>query len=165
MTVWAERTREDAHLLNPAYLALVTRRLVDGYTSERDNGLPVPLVFAGVPAALYSPVRRGLPRTVRTSLYVWIEEHRDLQIALADRAAHLVAEVRQGLLYALAGGLVQVQPGGELGAGVAGQESRRVREISTSDMSETLQRSEWIGRWFARAGDAGTILLAWGLAP
>ena len=65
-------------------------------------------------------------------------------MALADRAAQLVDEVRQGLLYALAGGFIQLRADGELGAGVAGQETRRIREISTTDMNETLQRSEWI---------------------
>jgi len=157
--------REELHLLNPSYISLLVREFVRGYQSERRQGAPVVLVFVAIPLVLYLPVRSSIPRNITSSMYVWTEDHRDLQAAVAQRAGALHDVVRRGVMFALAAGTVGLERALLFTDEGPLAKPSTLKSITTPDMAAALSRIAWIGRWFARAGDPATILLTWGLRP
>jgi hypothetical protein len=155
-------TREQLAFLNPPYISLLLHRFIHGYELERHTSPPLYLAFAAVPIVLYRPVRTALPRAVSTSLYVWVEEHRDLQLALAERAPDLTDITRAALMHGANAGLFSVSDA-RLHAHDAPFKASDLSKRATSDMALSLAKSAWLGRWFARAGDPVTVMLAWGL--
>lgn len=161
MTPWRSRPPEIARLLNPAFCALVLRAAVRGYCEEREDGLPYAIAFLVLPLALHQRSRQALPKTVATRLAFWVAEEQQLRIGLADRARALVPYTKEALIYALRDPLI-VFNGGRLQPA-----KRRLKDIPWPDSSEPskcVDAARLIGRLFARAGEAGTVLTTFGVS-
>ncbi|MGW4750563.1 three component ABC system middle component, partial [Streptomyces sp. NPDC004290] len=64
-------SREERALFNPAFMALVTCRVVQGH--QRDEGsCPLPIAVTAAVMALQPAIRELLPATTRTSLPKWV---------------------------------------------------------------------------------------------
>lgn len=161
MTSWSARPAEIARLLNPAFCALVLRAAVRGYTSEDKAGMPFVLSFVVLPLALHRPSRMALPKTVARRLAFWISDEQQLRIGLSDRARALVPFTKEALIFGLRDKLFatehsQLRP-----------VRRRIKVPwpTDSDPSECMNAAHTLGRLFARAGDPGTVLANFGIAP
>jgi len=82
MKPWTERTREEAHLLNPPFCCVTIASACAGYSESRDEPLPFALVFMVLPIVLHKQTRESLPRTTRTSVPAWLQEHAEARIGL-----------------------------------------------------------------------------------
>src|ERR1700681_3010467 len=101
MLPWNERPTEVANLLNPAFVGVLLRKAIDGYTEEVQSGMPFELLFLVPPFCLHPATAERLPRSPSvTPLHVWLqrEENRDVLLAFADRASAVVPFVREALL-------------------------------------------------------------------
>jgi hypothetical protein len=163
MSSWSSRPREEAYLLNPIYLSLLLRQAAEGYRSEAHVGLPYGLAFVVMPATLFEPARTALPSTVRTSLYVWLERHRELRYEVAVRAIAMKRYTKEGVISGLNAGILELREIGAIGAGGTLVRPKALRVFSTPEMTETMVAARKVGRWLARAGDEATILTAWGV--
>lgn len=158
---WEQRTTEEQALLNPAFIALLLERAVDGYRVEAASGLPFPYGFLIVPLVLHPESRRKLPQVVRTSLAAWLPQHPLEREMLADRIRGLREYVREGLLWGLQVGLFRL----ESAALVAGVPPKARSFASNSDFDDCLKKARFLGRWFGRSGPVPTVLAMWGVRP
>jgi hypothetical protein len=166
LPLWRERPREEAHLFNPAFCAIILVEFVKEF--HKAKGLPCPyaLLFCALPLSLHGKTRRALPSTTLTSLYSWRERNPEVLIGFAERARSLrpVAQEavrfgvdRTALAFANDGGLV-------IGAKplVVG---KKFEDGLTDDARECFATARLLGRWFAKAGTTSTIMAAWGVKP
>lgn len=160
MLPWSERPVEVANLFNPAFCALLLRRTIDAYHHSVKNGMDFPLAFIVLPIVLHKATREVLP-TISTKLNVWMQRHHEMRIGFAERTQNLVPITREGLMFALQQGALQLDETGALIPGAVKLEKHSVD--AASETAICLKKAEFIGRWFAEAGNAVTILTAWGI--
>jgi hypothetical protein len=159
---WTRRSIEERTLLNPPFVARIIRAVADGYVAEADEGLPFPLLFLAVPAALHPQTRSAVPSNIRKSLRAWTLENSYLRETLALRAEAIAPTVREATVFALRGGLVALD-----GTALTAPPMPRLRSRPTDseDVKTVLSRARFIGRWFAHGGDVATIYASWGVRP
>ena len=87
---WQERwASEEANHFNPAYCGALIFEFVRAYHSARKVPPSFALLFCALPIALHPATRARLPRTIRTQLFPWLEDNRDVRVGFADRARNL----------------------------------------------------------------------------
>ncbi|WP_370039925.1 three component ABC system middle component [Corallococcus sp. AB045] len=160
---WTQRPPEVAALLNPAYCALLLRAAVDGYVKEAEAPFPFPLLPFPLPLSLHAPTRSSLPKTVRTKMHVWVQEHPEAKILFATRARTLTPYFREGLIFAMAQEILAVDANGGIAQGA--KKLRRPPVLKGGDAEAGLEAALFVGRWLARAGDLRSVFIAWGVRP
>jgi hypothetical protein len=162
MTVlaWEARPLEERVSLNPAFLALLIRESARGFHAEGGQAMPVPLTFITLPLVLHRLSREALPRQVRTSLPIWIQEHPFLRQGFPSRARAVAPAGREALVFALRSSVVHIADAGLL----VGDEPRTPRR-GTVESRGVLARAYFVGRWLAHAGDTATIFYLCGIRP
>ena len=161
-SLWADRSHEERTLLNPAFVALVLWHSATGFKKESSEGLPLVLSFLVPPLAMHPSTREALPKTVRTSQRVWLQEHPFLKEGFAARARSLAPVVREALGLAVATGVLKVEGSKIVAHDLAGGNNAY---LETEEMTATFKQAAFLGRWFARAGDSSSIYTAWGVQP
>lgn len=165
MKSWSDRPTELAYLFNPAYCGWLLREATDGYASEVTGGMPLPLAFLALPLVLHKPTRDLLPRSVASVLLVWLQEHPEVRVGVAERTRELAPFTREALLFLGARGHLVVSDegclttGGKLGRGKTALVAR------SGDLKDALQKAKFVGRWFAAAGTAAAVFQALGVCP
>ena len=162
MQTWKSRPIEVAHLLNPAFCALVLRQAVKGFSDEISAGMPYPLAFLVLPIVLHRSTREALPRSIATKMHPWLETNQQVRVGFATRCANVVDHTREGLLYASALGLIAFS-----GDAVIQILSGRLMRPwpAEAESAVCLKSALFVGRWLARAGDAVTVYAMWGVRP
>lgn len=163
-TPWAERPIEQARLLNPAFLGALLWSSAKGYASIENGSQPYALSFLAVPVVLHKKTREILPGTTRTSLGVWLNGNPQVLVGFSGRAMSLVPLVKEAILFAASGGLVQIR----MSRVVAGPRPKTMArfELEASDEVKTcMKKAEFVGRWFALSGEYTTVMALWGVTP
>ncbi len=165
MIRWAERSAEERSLLNPCFCGMLIWHAARGYRQESDQALSLEEAFLVLPIVLHRGTRDALPRDVRTSLAVWMQENPLARGRLAERARGLAPYTREALLFAGLRGVLHFS-----GGVIEADESLRVAvSAMLRDASEEVvacaKRATFLGRWFARAGGPSTVLALWGVKP
>lgn len=156
------RSPEVAALLNPAFIALLLVRAVRGYFREADAGMPY--VYAPIVAtiSLYPAARETLSMNVSTQFAVWIDRASQIQIFLQEKIVDMVPIVNEGLLFALAHGVLGVEDGVLIPGDVGPANAIRG---DTTDMEQTQRAAAYLGRWLVRAGSPSTVCAMLGVTP
>ncbi|MFI1358165.1 three component ABC system middle component [Streptomyces sp. NPDC020898] len=162
MTAPVEFSREERALFNPAFMALVSCRAVQGH--QRDAGsCPLPIVVTAAVMALQPAIRTILPGTTRASLPKWAEDNQSVRVLMAANAPSLAAMVRPGILFALQTDLLNLDESARL--------TLRRRAIpatitGTSDTFVAIQKTaHMLGRWLPTGGSTATTLTLLGVRP
>jgi len=91
MRGWFERPPDEAALLNPSFVASLHWSSANAFSTELANATPQPfplgLAFVAPAFVLHRPTREKLPRQVRTSLAVWLDEEPILRSQIPQRAS------------------------------------------------------------------------------
>lgn len=162
MKAWRERPIEEAHLLNPAFCCAAVTSSVIGYTSVENEGMPFPLAFMILPIVLHKPTRDLLPRDIRTSLPAWIQDNTSVRILFYERAILMRQYTREALIF------------GSIYNWLTFQEKGNVKPLINADKTfkklqdearECVSRAGFLGKWFALAGSAETVMTLWGIRP
>jgi ABC-3C biological conflict system middle component len=156
------RPAEIRTLLNPAFCSLLLREAAKSYAARTHTELPVALSFLVLPIVLHRPTREMLPRTSRSKMHVWIRENAIVRIGFARRASELVPYTREALVFGMVHNSLKLGPEGAIGAGDAGDS---YSPATHTEARSCLNGATLVGKLFAAAGDAGTILVAWGVRP
>jgi hypothetical protein len=159
VTPWKEWPEEERLLFNPAFIAAVLMYCAKAYSEQTGQSLPLPIAVIGTVLALSPGFREDRPRTTRTVLSAWLNEHPEQRIRLSQRAPYFVDAVRQGVLFGCRHGALQVSRDAGL---VVGNLKRG--KIDEETMS-ILKTAEFIGRWFGMTGTPATVMALWGVAP
>jgi len=152
------RSIEVRNLLNAPFCAYALTSFVKGYQTE-SGPCPFPLTFLALPITLHKETSERLPTTIRTKLHVWLQENPGLRVGFGERATALVPFTREGLMFAMHKGTLQVQETGSLqvGNGISGRPSAEVELLG--------KRATLVGRLFAHAGTPTTVFSMWGISP
>ena len=165
MTQWAVRTLEERRLLNPAFCAQLLWRAARGHASVSDQPLALEESFLVLPFVLPAQVREALPRDTRTSLPIWLENEPLARGQIVTRARALVPFTREALLFAGTRNVLTIQAA-KIYADPrwAKTESKSLNNAS-DEVRECAKRAEFVGKWFALAGTAPTVLAFLGARP
>lgn len=164
MKRWEERTIEEAHLLNPAFCCAVLSASVVGYTSEASAGLPFPLSFLVLPTTLHKHTRESLPRDTRTSLAAWLQQNCEARVGFAQRVIAVRPHTREAILFGTTHGWLTMS-GGLLAPTINELVINKSTQSLETEARECLRRAAFVGKWFARAGNAATVMALWGVRP
>mgnify|MGYP000877278204 CR=1 FL=1 len=165
MTQWAERTLEERRLLNPAFCAQLLWRAARGHASVNDQPLALEESFLVLPFVLPAQVREALPRDTRTSLPIWLETEPLARGQVVTRARTLVPFTREALLFAGTRGMLTIQATKIYADARWAKIESRIMSSASDEVRECLKRAEFIGKWFALAGTAPTVLAFLGARP
>ena len=165
MTAWADRSHEERALLNPGFCANLLWHAASGYAGDGDGALSFEESFLVLPFVLHRETRETLPRSSRTSLAVWLDENPLARGRVTSRARLLVPFTKEALTFGGVHGLIRFD-GGRLQADPAWQQvvSRTIR-ASSDEVKGCANRAAFIGKWFAQAGSAATVLALIGVRP
>lgn len=165
MTLWSERSVEERHLLNPSFCSVMLWYATNGYVTERNPTMPLALSFLVLPIVLHRVTRENLPRTTSTSLAAWLTDQPLIRARVAERTVALRPFTQEALLF---GGAHQILVLGADGI----RPSTFTRKAIDSGLAETsdevhacAKRSDFVGRWFEKAGRAETVLALLGVTP
>jgi hypothetical protein len=165
MKPWPERTREEAHLLNPPFCCVTITSACTGYRESNGQSLPLALAFMILPIVLHKHTRESLPRTSRTSIPAWSQEHPEARLGFYERLMALRPHTREAMRYGLAfhwlamgdsGGIRCVAPDAVI--------NRAVRSLG-GDASDCVARARFLGKWLGTAGSTETTMALWGIRP
>lgn len=165
MIPWAERSFEERSLLNPCFCGMLIWHAALGYRKESERAISLEESFLVLPLVLHRGTRDALPRDVRTSLAVWIQEHPLVRGRLAERARSLAPYTKEALLFSGCRGVLLFS-GGSIEAERAKRRAiTSVLRVASAEVADCAKRSIFVGRWFARAGGPSTVLALWGVKP
>lgn len=160
---WQERTIEEAHLFNPAFIGALCFEYVKANSRASEIGhVEIPTVFCALPLALHRETRKSLPSRTTTSVYTWLQREPRVQVGYSRRAKDLAPAVREGIIYAQARNALTFDEAGNLSIGLQRASfTNSFLQNVTSEMREIVIATRFLGRWFATAGSTTTLLAAW----
>jgi hypothetical protein len=165
MIEWRHRSQEERVLLNPSFCSVLLWHGAYGYLTEKNEALSFEESFLILPFVLHRETRENLPRTISTSLPVWLEKNALARSKIITRARLLVPFTKEALLFGGLHGLIHFD-NGKLYAIMRWQKNINIMLRSSSDeVRECAKRSEFIGKWFAQSGSASTTLAIIGVRP
>jgi hypothetical protein len=165
MMVWAERSHEERALLNPGFCATLLWHAARGYASEGDIALSFEESFLVLPFVLHRGTRETLPRSSRTSLAAWLDEYPLARGRVASRARLLVPFTKEALTFGGAHGLIRLDEGRLRADPVWQRTVNRTLKVTSDEVKGCASRAAFIGKWFAEAGSAATVLALIGVRP
>lgn len=155
-------SREERALFNPAFLALICARAVQGHAAKHGPICPLPIAVTAAVMALQPAVRAILPRTTSASMPKWVEDNQAVRVHMATNAAALSKVVRQGMLFALQTEVLKLDPPGLV---------LRRHAIPTTvtgvspDVVGIQKSAHMLGRWLPTAGTTSMTLTLLGVRP
>ena len=161
---WSDRPLEQARLLNPAFVGTLLWSCARAYRSTADQPQPYALSFLVAPVVLHKSTRESLPTTTRTSLVSWVGENPRVIVGFAERARSLVPLVKEAVLFASNGGLLQVHESRVVAEAKPRSMAGFEREAS-AEVKACSKKAEFLGKWFALSGEYTTVMTLWGVAP
>ena len=165
MKRWAERVREEAYLLNPAFSAINLTVALAGYEAVAATGMPFPLSFMVLPVVLHRTTREALPVSTRTSMPAWLQEHAEARVFFFERITSLRPHTREALHFGLHHGLLATGEGGSLRAVTKPTRVDRMLRKMTGELRECALKARLVGKWLASTGSPATAMALWGIRP
>lgn len=165
MKSWAERTREEAHLLNPPFCCVIVASACSGFLETRNNYLPYVLVFMVLPIVLHKHTRKALPRTTRTSVPTWLQENAEARIGFYERLMALKPHTREALRYGLTFDWMAMENSGRVCCQVNNNQINRAIRVLDGDAKECISSARLLGKWFGTCSSTETLMALWGISP
>lgn len=162
MSPWISRPAEVSNLLNPAYMALLLNRVCDGYRSESKQGLPFALAYLALPMLLHSGTAEELPKTIKTKVYAWIQEHPEILVSFPSRARSLAPYIREAILFGINQRALHIDPDGRVLAAPLDRLKHWERKPCSKESSK---RAHLLGRLYAQANDVASLFAMCGVRP
>jgi Family of unknown function (DUF6521) len=163
MTAWAERSRTQAHMLNPALLATITANAAVQFHANSEEGMPWPYAFIVAPLVLHRGTRDALPRDTRTHLTAWVADHPVEHAGFARRALSLRDSVQEGIRFGLRNRLLEVDRGGGLSGSLAAGRGHTLAK--DSEVQRIVARAGFVGKWLTKIEQPATVFVVLGVAP
>lgn len=160
MRPWSTRSKEIANLLNPAFCCTVLSAVVSNYSSQSILGMPYPLAFVVIPVILHKKTRNNLPFNTRTSLAAWLEEKPMARVQFYERAISLKPFVREAILFGVNHNWLVIESG-LLKSKLPDSKFRSFLQKLDGEARDCVLRARLVGKWFASAGSAESILSLW----
>ncbi|MFJ4105699.1 three component ABC system middle component [Amycolatopsis japonica] len=160
---WSERSRTQAAMLNPAFLASLTASAALRYQETSGRTMPWVFSFIVAPLVLHRDTRESLPRTIRANLSTWVADHPIEHAGFAQRAVSLRESVQEGLRFGLRNGVLSVTDDGGLAGYLATGKGHTLTK--DSDAQQVVARAGFVGRWMSKIDQPATVFTTLGVAP
>ncbi|WKZ35797.1 MAG: DUF6521 family protein [Anaerolineales bacterium] len=164
MRSWPTRSKEAAYLFNPAFCCAVLSATVSNYSQQDNLGMPFPFAFIVLPVILHKQTRNTLPYNTRTSLAAWLEEKPYARIQFYERAISLKSFVREAILFGIVNDWLLIESG-RLKSKLVDSKFKNFLQQMDGEARECVLRARLVGKWFAVAGSAETVLSLWEVNP
>jgi hypothetical protein len=160
---WSDRNTIVANLFNPAFCGEIIRSTIKEYNKNSEKKFSFPFTFLILPILLHKETRSRLPRTIRTYLFVWVEENDDLFLDFASRTRSMVKYTKEALSFLLAYEKVEFTKDGEI---IASSEKIKVyKQEEYQEYNEILKKAEMLGKWLATTSDVKSIYSFFRITP
>lgn len=118
-----------------------------------------------IPIVLHKSTSELLPKNTRTSLAAWIQENTNVRIQFAQRVIALKPHTCEAIMFGLNYGWLILHKGGRLQTGLNNSEADRLIRKLDAEAKDCIRRAGFVGKWFASAGSAETVMALWGIRP
>jgi hypothetical protein len=158
---WTERVPEIANLLNPAFCASIIYSVIFEYQKTKGHPMPFVLSYLILPIILHKKTRERIDS--KTNMTMWIQKYPDVLIEFPQRTRSLVFFTNESVEYLLQEKIICLN---NLGLNIIKTLSKSYMGRSTDkEILECHNKSEHLGRWFARMNTEENIYAAWGVKP
>jgi hypothetical protein len=165
MTYWEQRSHEERALLNPGFCAHLLWHAARGHWDAVGNNMSFEESFLILPIVLHRETRERLPRSTRTSLVVWLDEHPLARNSIGSRARLLVPFTKEALTFGGLYGFIRFDMG-RLLSNVAWKKAvNQALKKSSEEVRNCAMRADFVGKWFAQTGNPATVLALMGVRP
>lgn len=165
MKTWTARSKEEAYLLNPAFCCTILAATMSDYVNTKKEGIPFPLLFMVLPIVLHKFTRNSLPPSIRTSMAAWLQENAFARVLFYERLVSLKPHTREAIQFGMLRDWIVMGPGGLWRTTLDESDVHSDIQRLTDEARECVMRARFVGRWFAAAGTASTIMALWGIRP
>lgn len=165
MKKWKYRIKEEANLLNPAFLTVLFISAIKEYEEKKGTGLPYPYLFLIPPIILHKTTRELLPRSISTSLFAWLYENQQVKINFYERAKSLKPFIQEAILFGLQSNELEIMEHGKVTSQLSASAVTKNFRHESEETQECIKEARFLGKWFAGAGDVKTVLSLWGVRP
>lgn len=165
MRPWKERSIEEANLLNPAFLTVISYQCIKGYNKTAEKNAPYALPFLVTSLVLHKKTRESFPRGTSTHFSTWIQnEGAQAKIGYAERTRSTVPCVKEALTFGLANKLITISNGSFTINQNINVPLHSNNEI-TEEVVDCFKKAHFCGRWLGRAGKIETVMALLGVKP
>lgn len=163
---WEARTVEERNLLNPSFCAVLLWYAARGYANQSEGkGLPFEVVFLVLPMVLHRETRESLPKSSKTSVPVWLDLNPLAASHIADRSRALVPFTKEAMNFGGGYGMLGFRGRSLIGSAEWKRKIAGTLSDCSDEVRECSKRAEFLGKWFAKTGNASTILALFGVRP
>lgn len=162
MKQWRYRPVEEANLFNPAFCGELLRRAIAYYNATSQSRFPYPLSFLVLPIVLHRQTREAISPNNR-QLHVWLQNNQNVRVGFAERAKSLVPITNEALNFLLQTNSAVIDERANIA--LLRQPKTINNAYGDEEIRDCFQKAAIVGRWFARAGNAGNIYTMWGVKP
>jgi Family of unknown function (DUF6521) len=155
---WAKRSREERALLNPGFCANLLWHAAQGSERSAHRALSFEESFLVLPFVLHRATRQELPRSTRTSLAVWLDENPLARGRVTSRARFLVPYTKEALLFGGLHSFLHIDAGTVRADNGWKATVNKVAKESSEEVRDCAKRADFVGNWFAGAGNSATVL-------
>jgi len=165
VNLWTERSSEERGLLNPSFCAILLWNADIGHTGQSGGSLPFETAFLVLPIVLHKETREALPKSLATSLAVWLEMNPLFRSRIADRARMLQPFAKEAMLFGGLHGLLTLDGGAVKGNADWTKRIAKSLSGSSDEVRLCAKRADFIGKWFAKTGAAPVVMALIGVRP
>lgn len=162
MKTWDNRTREVAHLLNPAFCGRILYTTIDTHSKTADKALPLPLIYLILPLILHRATRERI--SSRTRLLLWVQTNSQFLMDFPKRVRDLVPITNEAMELLLLSGKIELTSNGDLEI-VKTAKSLSKTKFTDDEVRACLTKGEHVGKWLAKSGTVETIYIILGVRP
>lgn len=127
--------------------------------------MPFALAFMVLPIVLHKSTRESLPRTSRTSIPAWMQEHAEAKVGFHERLMALRPHTREALRYGLVFDWLAMGDSGVIRSVASDSLISRATRSLDGDAGECISRARFLGKWLGAAASTETTMALWGIRP
>ena len=165
MRPWAERTREEAHLLNPAFCCVIVTSACAGDRETTGLTLPFPLAFMILPVILHKHTRETLPNTTRTNLPSWLQKNTEVKLGFYNRLMALKPHTVEAIRYGLVFSWLSLGESGGVGCTTSNSILNKAIRSIEGESYDCVYHARFLGKWLGKNASTETTMALWGIRP
>ncbi len=162
MLKWDKRINEIAFLLNPAFCGRLIYHTILEYQKQAKRAFPFMLTYLILPIILHKKTREFI--NSKTQMHVWLQRYPYLLIGFAMRTKNLVQITNEVIEFLLHCKIISISDSGEINIDKILPSSKEKYAVD-DELSDCINKSKHIARWFAKSGNTETIYIMWGVRP
>ncbi|WP_442860555.1 three component ABC system middle component [Arthrobacter sp. zg-Y916] len=159
---WSSLPRDSAALFNPAFLALILGRAVQGATERGQNGIDWGESYLVIPMCLDSETRETIPRRINSSIVSWVARNPEIRSVLPQKLSGMSPLVTDGISMALHTEILLV----DHGRLILGPKLLPKRVSGGTPEITAIQKTAYfLGRWFSTYPSTPGLFTLFGVRP